>query len=99
MFLSNESDQTVLDKKVLKLPGGKEFKEEVDRLTIPQLEARIANMQKQLEDSEAHKEQNVPLQDAKAVVKELSGPYNDVKKAVKTKTKYIIALIREKGGN
>lgn len=98
MFGSTDSDQTVLEKKVFKLPGGKEFKEEVDRLSIPQLEARIANMQKQLEDSEKHKEENVPLQNAKAEVKELSGPYNDVKKAVKTKTKYIIALIREKGG-
>lgn len=92
------SRDEALEKKVNKLPGGVEFKEEVDRLSVPQLEARITNMQKQLEESEEHKEANVKLNNAKAEVKELSGPYNDVKKAVKVKTKYIIALIREKGG-
>lgn len=87
-----------LEKKVFKLAGGKEFKEEVDRLSVSQLNERITKMQKQLQESEEHKEQNVALQNAKAEVKELSGPYNDVKKAVSVKTKYIIALIKEKGG-
>lgn len=92
------SRDEALEKKVFKLAGGKEFKEEVDRLSVAQLEARITNMQKALEDSEDHKEQNVALQQAKDEVKMISGPYNDVKKAVKVKTKYVIALIREKGG-
>lgn len=87
-----------LESKVFKLPGGKEFKEEVDTLGIDALEERIVNLQKGLDESRAHKEENVALKNAKDEVAELSGPYNDVEKAVKIKTKYIIELIKEKGG-
>lgn len=87
-----------LESKVYALPGGKEFKEEVDALSVAVLEARITRMQKDLDESEEHKKDNIPLNTAKEEVKELSGPYNDVKKAVKLKTKYIIELIKEKGG-
>jgi hypothetical protein len=87
-----------LEGKVFKLPGGKEFKEEVDSLSIAQLESRITTMQKGLEESEEHREANEPLRRAKDEVAELNGPYNDVRKAVKIKTKYIIQLLRSKGG-
>lgn len=87
-----------LEGKIFKLPGGKEFKEEVDRLDVTALEDRIVTMQKGLDESRAHKEENVALRNAKDEVAELSGPYNDVEKAVKLKTKYIIELIKEKGG-
>ncbi len=87
-----------LESKVFALPGGKEFKEEVDSLSVPVLEARITRMQKDLDESEEHRKENVALNNAKDEVKELSGPYNDVKKAVQVKTKYIIELIKEKGG-
>lgn len=87
-----------LENKVYKLPGGKEFKEEVDTLNISQLEARISNYQKALDESEEHKKENEALKQAKAEVSLLEGPYNDVKKAVQVKTKYIIELIKEKGG-
>lgn len=87
-----------LEKQVFKLPGGKEFKETVDRMSVKDLEGRITQMQKDLADSEEHRENNKVLKDAKDKVSELSGPYNDVKKAIKVKTKYIIELIKEKGG-
>lgn len=87
-----------LEGKVYKLPGGKEFKEEVDRLSIDALEARITKMQKDLDESEEHKKENVALQEVKAEKAQLEGPYNDVKKAVQVKTKYLIELIKEKGG-
>jgi hypothetical protein len=87
-----------LENKLFKLPGGKEFKDEVDALGIPALEARITRMQKDLDDSEEHKKNNEALNKVKAEKAELEGPYNDVKKAVKVKTKYIIELIKEKGG-
>ena len=87
-----------LENKLFKLPGGQEFKEEVDRLSIQQLEARISRMQKDLDDSEEHKKNNEALNKVKNEKAELEGPYNDVKKAVKIKTKYIIELIKEKGG-
>lgn len=87
-----------LEGKVFKLPGGKEFKEEVDRLGVQALEDRIVDLQKGLDESRAHKEENVALRNAKDAVAELNGPYADIEKAVKVKTKYIIELIKEKGG-
>jgi hypothetical protein len=86
-----------VEKKVLKLPGGEEFATTVVHLTVQQLEARITQMQKDLDESEEHKENNEALKEARDVVTNLVGPYNDVKKAIKLKTQYIIALIHEKG--
>ena len=75
-----------------------EFTSSVDGLNVAQLEARIANYQKELQDSEEHKAQNQPLKDAQAELKQLTGPYSDVRKAVKKKTRYLISTIRSKGG-
>lgn len=86
-----------LESKVYKLPGGKEFKEEADRKSIADLEDSIVRLQKGLDESRAHKEENVALRNARDEVAELSGPYNDVEKAVKIKTKYMIELLKEKG--
>lgn len=86
-----------LEGKVFKLPGGKEFKEEVDTLSAQALEARITRMQKDLDESEEHKKENRALQQAKDEVAELNGPYSDFKKAIQVKTKYIIELLKEKG--
>lgn len=91
-------DLNTVRNKTWKLPGGEEFIETVDALSVEQLEARIAQMQKDLDDSEAHREENTVLNNLKGQVSEISGPYNDIKKAVKLKTSYIIALIKEKGG-
>lgn len=88
-----------LEKKLFKLPGGREFSDEVIRLSIPQLEARISSLQKQLDESEEHMKNNEALNQIKAEKKELEGPYRDVRSAVKLKTKYLIELIKEKGGN
>lgn len=86
-----------LESKVFKLPGGKEFKEEVDRQSAQELEDYIVRLQKGLDESRLHKEENVALKNAKDEVAQLSGPYNDVEKAVKIKTKYLIELLKEKG--
>lgn len=87
-----------LEKKLVKLPGGREFMESVMGLSNKDLEARISQMQKALDESEEHREANEALKNAKDEVKLISGPYNDVKKAVKLKTKFIISLLKEKGG-
>lgn len=75
-----------------------EFCDSVDGLSIQQLEARIANYQKDLQDSEEHKANNEALRDAKTEVEMIAGPYRDVKKAIQKKTRYIISTIRSKGG-
>lgn len=76
----------------------KEFAAEVDGLSDAALRARIVSLQQALAESEMHKEANEALTQARAEVNELAGPYNDVKKAVKLKTRYILDLIAEKGG-
>ncbi len=74
-----------------------DFTIEVDTLSVEQLEDRIVGMQKALEESEEHKENNKDLKASRAAVLELSGPYRDIKKAVRLKTKYILELLAEKG--
>lgn len=74
-----------------------DFVQEVDNLSAEELKGRIVQLQRALEESEEHKEANDVLASARAEVSELVGPYNDVKKAVKAKTKYIIELLKEKG--
>lgn len=87
-----------LEKKLFKLAGGAEFKNEVDGLSIELLEQRITNMQKALDESREHKKNNEALKKVSDEKSELEGPYKDVEKAVKVKTKYIIELVKEKGG-
>lgn len=75
-----------------------DFTKEIDSLSVEQLEDRIVGMQKALEESEEHRENNEDLKAARALTLELSGPYRDIKKAVRLKTKYILELLTEKGG-
>ena len=75
-----------------------EFSTEVAGLSIDELNSKLASLAKGLEDSENHKDDNEDLNNAKALASELAAPYRDVKKAVQLKSKYVIALLREKGG-
>ena len=76
-----------------------EFTAEVAGLDVQAIKNRIANYAKELEDSEQHKENNQELADAQAEVTTLAGPYKDVRKAVRMKTRYLLGLMKEKGGN
>lgn len=73
----------------------KEFADEVRKLDAEALKARIVALQKGLQESEEHRENNEALHDAKETVRMLQEPYNDVRKAVKLKTKYILELLLE----
>lgn len=89
-----------LDEQVLGLAGGREFKDAMNALSVDELKARIAQMQSDLNDSEADKEEKV-MEEVKLLrgqANELLAPYNDVKKAVKIKTKYILELIKDRKG-
>lgn len=87
-----------LETKLMKIPGGEQFRDEVWGLSVEKLEDRIANLQKALDESEEHKKENQALKDAKDEVSMLDGPYKDLKKAVQVKTKFLIELIKDKGG-
>ena len=74
-----------------------EFATEVAGLSPDQLNNRLASLAKALEESETAKEGDEELENAKALASELSGPYRDVKKAIRQKTKYVIGLLTDKG--
>lgn len=76
----------------------KEFAAECEGLSVDGLKARIVSYQQQLQESEEAKAGDVELENARNTAAEYAAPYNDVKKAVKLKTSYLIELIAEKGG-
>jgi hypothetical protein len=70
-----------------------DFCKEVQNLPEEALKARIVQLQSELAQSEEHMENNEDLQHARQTVTGLAGPYRDVKKAVKAKTKYLLNLL------
>jgi hypothetical protein len=76
-----------------------EFAATVDGLSVADLEKKLSTYAKEQEKVIEAQERDVGLEDAKAKVSELSGPYNDAKKAIRIKMRYLIAIIRDKGGD
>jgi hypothetical protein len=76
-----------------------EFVEVVAGLSVAELEQRLATEAKNAERIEEQKENDEGLEEAKAQVAELSAPYRDAKKVVRLKSRYLISLIKEKGGD
>jgi hypothetical protein len=79
-----------------------DFVAEVVGLSVDELNARVAKLAADTEEVqqslEKASEEGGPIYDARAVLKELTGPYNDSKKALRLKTRYLVQLIEEKGG-
>jgi hypothetical protein len=75
-----------------------EFAREVAGLDVQALKNRIAKYAGELSKSEEQQENDEALITTKAEAKELGAPYREVKKAVATKTRYLLGLIEEKGG-
>ena len=75
-----------------------EFASEVLKLDTQGLKNRIATYAEELEKSEECMESDDELKSAKLEAKELAAPYGDVRKAVRLKTRYLLSLIKEKGG-
>jgi hypothetical protein len=76
-----------------------EFPEVVDGLSLEDLEKRISTYAKEAENIEDAKEADEGLAAAKDQVAELSAPYKDAKKAIRLKIRYLIQLVKDKGGN
>lgn len=74
-----------------------EFADEIHSLSSDELNGRLARMAKDLEIVEDEKEADEKLNETRAALAELAGPYRDSKKAIKLKSKYIIALLKERG--
>ncbi len=76
-----------------------DFVEVVDGLGVPELEARLLTYAKEREKVEEAKEADEELAKTAELLKELKGPYSDATKAINLKSRYLISLIKEKGGN
>jgi len=87
--------KTVSERVQKELP---EFADTVAGLSVDELHGRLAELAKASEAVEEQKEQDEALETAKETQKELMSPYRDAKKAIRLKSRYIISLIKEKGG-
>ena len=75
-----------------------EFASEVAGLSAQDLNNRLAELAKAAEQNEQAREGDEDLEEARANASQLAAPYNDAKKVIRLKSRYIIGLINEKGG-
>lgn len=75
-----------------------ELVDECASLSVEQLDARLAQCAKDSQAAEEIKEADMKYQAAKDEAKELGAPHRDAKKAIKLRSRYLIALIKERGG-
>lgn len=75
-----------------------EFTDAVAGLSVEELDARLTQCAKDAEDIRDQKDADEQLEQARAQVSEFAGPYNEGLKINRLKTRYLIALIKEKGG-
>lgn len=75
------------------------FVDEVVGLSVDQLNNRLARLAKDAELNEEAKEDDEDLAKAQAEASELSAPYKDAKKMIRLKSRFIISLIKDKGGD
>jgi len=62
------------------------------------LNNRLLDFAKYAEDVEDAKDADEALDKARAQAVELASPYREAKKAIRMKMRYLITLIKEKGG-
>lgn len=75
-----------------------DFVAEVVGLSVEELNSRLASHAKQVAEVEDAKEADEELADAREVAKTLAAPYAESKKTINQKTRFIVELIKEKGG-
>lgn len=75
-----------------------EFVNEVAGLSVDDLNLRLSRLAKDYEAIEEAKEADEGLADARETSRALAAPYSDGKKVIRKKSSYIVALIKEKGG-
>lgn len=75
-----------------------EFADAVAGLSVEELNARVTQCAKDSEQIQDAKEADEALEDAKELSRQLAAPYREGLSANRLKTRYLIALIKEKGG-
>jgi len=89
-------DQSKLNARLQK--DNPEFISEVEKLDVMALEKRLSDLAKDAEEVEDAKDADEALEQARAQAIELAAPYRDAKKAIRMKMRYVINLIKDKGG-
>lgn len=75
----------------------KEFVSEVYPLDSAQLNMRLSNLAKGLEEVSEARKNDEELMEHRAAAQQCDAPYRDSLKELKLKTKYIIELMKERG--
>lgn len=74
------------------------FVEETNGMSVSDMNARLNKLVKNNDEIQTAMDENQKINEAKELLKELKGPYTDGIKENKLKIKYLIELIKEKGG-
>lgn len=75
-----------------------EFADEVNGLSVDALNAKLAQLAKDGEAVEDAKEADEELARIRDEAKLMADPYRDARKVLRLKSRYVINLIKEKGG-
>jgi hypothetical protein len=76
-----------------------DFAGDVDSLPVELLEKRLTTYAKRAEEIEEAKENDGELERTRELLSELGAPYRDGRKEVRYKSRYLITLIKERGGS
>lgn len=74
-----------------------EFVAEVESASVEQLDARLAQLAKDIEAVNDAKEADEELEMAREKASQLAAPYSESRKALQTKSRYIVELLKDKG--
>lgn len=75
-----------------------DFVDAVSGMALQELEARLGTLNKHRVTTQNAKDADEKLEEIKQIKSELEGPYNDTIKAVDLQSKYVVMLIKDKGG-
>lgn len=74
-----------------------EFVDEVAKLSDEEVVARLVQLTKDGDALEQAKEADEGLEEAQNKASELAAPYRDGRKVIRLKSRYLIAILKEKG--
>ncbi len=75
-----------------------QFVEECQALSVEELDARLTTFAKSREEVQDTKDADEGLEDAQAEARSLSAPYTEALKSIRLRSRYLIAIIKERGG-
>lgn len=89
-------EKTATERKIEKLEKklDVDFKIEVQKSGVAELNSKVVELSKRIQEVDDDKQNNVTLQSLKEQLKDLNGGYSDARKAIKNKLEYILATLK-----